>query len=216
MEHGGGHVVPLNAVLGEILDCGEEMVEEINGGIRGMTAAGILDTLKFKVLAVDVAGIGDAIGAEQEGVAWQKVQREFIVGDSAEEPRGDTGKLQGVAFATADKERAGHSCAHNAHLRAKRINDGVLNGGVASRDAAKEKPLVEEGEDPGGCLAGLVDTTEGANGERGIEGSGEAFAGNIAEVQADGAIREEKVVQVIATYLCRGLEFMGNGDVRSA
>jgi hypothetical protein len=216
VEHGGGHVVPLEAVLGEILDCGEEMVEEINGGICGMPAADLLDALEFKVLAVDIASVGEAIGAKLEGVAGHEVQGEFIVGDAAEEARRDTSKLQGATFATADEERAGHARTYNAYLRAKRIDDGVLDGGVASRDAAEEKPLVQEGEDLGRGQASLVDTAERANGERGIEGSGEALAGDVAEVQADGVVGEEEVVQVIAADFCRGLEFMGNGDVRGA
>jgi hypothetical protein len=65
-------------------------------------------------------------------------------------------------------------------------------------------------------LAGLVDTAEGAHGESGIEGSGEAFAGDVAEVQADGAVWKEEVIQVIAAYHSRRLEFMGDGDVKGA
>lgn len=216
MEHRGGHVVPLKAILGEILNCGKEMVEEIDGGIRGMPTANILDAIEFKVLTVNVAGIGEAIGAKQEGVAGQEFQGEFVVGDTTEEAGRDTSELEGAAFSPADEERSGHASADNAHLCTERIDDGVLNGAVASGDAAEEEPLVENREDAGRSLAGLVDAAEGAHGESGIEGSWEAFAGDVAKVEANGAVGKEEIIQVIAAYHSRRLEFVRNGDVKGA
>jgi hypothetical protein len=142
VKHGGGHVVPLKAILGEILDCAEEMVEEIDGGIRGMSTANVLDALEFKVLIANVTGIGEAIGAKQEGVARQEFQGGFIVGDTTEEAGRNASKLEGAALSIADEERAGHASADNAHLCAERIDDGVLNGAVATGDASKEESLV--------------------------------------------------------------------------
>ena len=161
-------------------------------------------------------GVGKAIGAKEDGVAGQKVQRVLIIGDTAEQAGRDACKLEGVAFSATDEERARHASADNAHLCAERIDNGVLNGAVASGNAAKEQPLVEDGENPGRRLARLVNTTEGAHRKSGIQGSGEALAGDVAKVQADGAIGEEEIVQVIAANHRRRLKFVGDGDIESA
>ncbi len=210
MEHRSSHIVPLATVLGKFLDRREDMVQQINRGFARMSAADILEPLQLKILPVDIPRIGQSIGTKQYGIARLEVQREFVVNYPTEEAWWDPRKLQGAAFFTPDEQGAGHAGAHDAHLRAKRVNNGVLNRAVASRDAPEEQPLVQDGEDPCGGLAGLMHAAQCANRQRGVERRRKAFPGYVAKVQADHAVRKEEVVQEIPTYLRGRLELMGN------
>jgi len=103
-----------------------------------MSAADIPEPLQFKFLPVDIPRVGQSIGTKQYGIVRLEVQREFIVNYAAEEAWGNARELQDAAFSTPNEQRAGHAGAHNPHLRAKRVKNGVLNRAVASRDAPEE------------------------------------------------------------------------------
>ena len=210
MKHRSGHIIPLATVLREFLDRRENVVQQFNRGFARMSTADILESLKLKFLPVDIPRIGQSIGTEQYGIPRLKVQREFIVNYAAEEAWGNARKLQDAAFSTPNEQRARHPGAHNPHLRAKSVKNGVLNRAVASRYAPEEQPLVQDGEDPGGGLAGLVHAAQRANRQRGIECRRKSFPGYVAKVQADHAVRKEEIVQEIPTYLGGRLELMGN------
>src|SRR5208337_2051929 len=175
-----------------------------------MSAADILEPLQLKFLPLDIPRIGQSIGTKQYGIARLEVQRELVVSHPAEETWRNARKLQSAAFFTTDEQRAGHAGAHDAHPPAHRVNNGVLNRAVASRDAPEEQPLVQDGEHPGGRLAGLVHAAQRANRQRGIQRRRKALSGYVAKVQADHAVREQEIVQEIATYLRGRLELMGN------
>ena len=62
-------------------------------------------------------------------------------------------------------------------------------------------------------LAGFVNTTERADGERGVESSRKPFAGNIADIKADGAITEGEIIEIVTSDLGGGLKFVRDGDL---
>ena len=210
MEHRSGHIIPLAAVPGEFLDCREDVVQQFNWGFARMSPADIPESLQLKFLSLDIPRIGQSIGTKQYGIAGLKVLREFVVDYPAEEAWWDPCKFQGAAIFTPDKERAGHAGAHDAHLRTKRVKNGVLNRAVASRYAPEEQPLVQDGKDPGRGLAGLMHAAQRPNRQCGIERRRKSFPGYVAQVQADHAVGKEEVVQEIAPYLRCRLELMGN------
>ncbi len=182
MEHRGGHIIRLHAIPGEFLDRRENMVQESRGGIARLPPADILDSAQIELPAVDIPRIGQSIGAEQDGITRLEVEREFVIANSTEQSWRKSGKLQDATFVSTDEQGAKHAGACNAHLRAKRIKDGVLNHGIAFCDAAEEQPLIQEGDNLGGGLAGLVDAAECAHRKRRIERCRKAFPAHVAQV----------------------------------
>ena len=65
-------------------------------------------------------------------------------------------------------------------------------------------------------LAGFVNAAECADGERGVKRGGKAFAGNVADIQADGAVTEGEIVEIISTHFGGGLKFVRDGDLLGA
>jgi len=210
MEHRRGHIVPLAAVSGELLDRGEDVVQQLDGGLAGMPAADIPEPLQLKFLPVHIPGIGQSVGTEQYGIARREVQRGFVVNDPAEEAWRDPRKLQDPAFFAPYEQRARHAGAHDAQLRAKRVKNGVLNRAVASRDAPEEQPFVQDGEDPARGLARIVHTPQRPDRQRGIQRRRQALPGYVPEIQADHAVRKLEIVQEIASYFRGRLELMRN------
>ena len=182
MEHRGGHIIRLRAIPGEFLDRRENVIQEIRRGIARVPAADVLDSAQIELLAAVIPRIGQSIGAEQDGIARNEVERELVIGNTTEQSWGEPGKLQDAAFVSSDEEGAKHAGAGNAQLRTKRIKNGVLNHGIAFCDAAEEEPLVQEGDNLGGGLAGLVDAAECAHRKRRIERCREAFPAHVAKV----------------------------------
>jgi hypothetical protein len=205
-EIGGGHVVPLFAVGGESLNGFEDMTEEIERGFPGMAAADVADAIDGKFLVLGIARVGEAVGEKKQRITGQKLQGEFVVCGGRKQAGGQAGDLEQIGFIAAKEKRAGHAGADDAHAGGAGIKERVLDSGVAAGDAPEEQAFVQGGEHAARMLAGFVDTAEGANGERGVESGGEAFAGDIADVQTDGAITEGEIVEIVAPPLRRRVE----------
>jgi hypothetical protein len=117
MEDSGSHVVPLAAVGGEFLNGGKDVVEHVDGRIRGMAAANVAEAFELEFLAMQIARVGQTIGAEKERIAGFQLQEELIVGCLGKKAGRDAGDLQDLAILAAKKERAGHASADDAHLQ---------------------------------------------------------------------------------------------------
>jgi hypothetical protein len=69
VEVSSGHIVPLLAVSGEILDGRKKMAQEVDRRFAGMTAANILDAFHAKLLVQYVAGVAEAVREKEERIA---------------------------------------------------------------------------------------------------------------------------------------------------
>lgn len=212
MEDGGGHVVPLAAIRGESLYGRKEVAEQIQRRVSAMAAANVLQARKAEFLIATIPGVHQAIGAEDHGVARLKLEREFVIRDAGEKSRWDAGNLQNAAVLPSKEQGARHSRAGNDHFAGRWIEKRVLNRGVPPRDAPEVKSFIEERKHIARALARFVDSAESANSQGGVESGGEALAGNVAEVQTDGTVRESEIVEVVSTDFRNRLKFMRDDD----
>ena len=79
MEIGGGHVVPLLAVGGEILNRGKEVPQQVKRSLAGVAAADVLDTIDSKLLVPEIASVAEDIREKEERITRHKVQRELVI-----------------------------------------------------------------------------------------------------------------------------------------
>jgi hypothetical protein len=57
-----------------------------------------------------------------------------------------------------------------------------------------------------------MNAAEGADGEGGVKGGGEALAADVAEVQAKGAVGEGEIIEEVAADFRDGLKFVRDGN----
>jgi len=213
MEDRGGHIVPLAALRGELFQALEGVAKKVERSIRGMEAKQISQAFRAELMIVKIAGLGQAIGAKDDGVTRLKLEREFVIGDARKEAGRDAGYFEEAAFLSSNKEGAGHASAGDNHFAGGGIEDGVLNGSVTAGNTAEMEPLVEKRENTAGALAGFVDAAKSADSEGCVESGGQSFAGDVAEIEADGAVGESEIVEIIAPHFGDGLKLVGNDDV---
>jgi len=153
-------------------------VQEIRRGIAPMPPADILDRPN-RTPAVNIRASVQSIGAEQDGITRLEVEREFVVDNSTEYPGGNPASCRTLhSFPRMSKGE--HAGACNAHLRTKRIKNGVLN--TVSFCDAEAAAACSGGRQPGRGLAGLVDAAQCANRQRGVERRRKAFPAHVAHV----------------------------------
>src|SRR5260221_13361429 len=119
-------------------------------------------------MLVEIARVAKAVCEKQERIAGFQLQREFVVCRSRKETRRQARNLKEPALLPAKQKRAGHSSTDNPDPRTGRIEQGILNGRVATWNAAKQQPLVQQGKNALGFHAGFVDAAKRTNSERGI------------------------------------------------
>jgi len=212
MKDGGGHVVPLATVATERFECGEGLTEKIDGRLERMAMANFPDTFGAELFITKVASFGEAIAAEEDGVAGLQLQTQFVIRDTGKQAGGNSSNFQDVAFVVAKEKRTGHARAGNDHLASGGIEERVLQRSVAAGNATKREAFVEQGQNAAGRRAGFLNAAKSADGEGGIESSGKTFAGNVAEVETDGSVGKGEIVEVIAADFREGLEFVRDDD----
>jgi hypothetical protein len=79
VEVRSGHVVPLLAAGGEILNGRKEMVQEIEGRFAGVAAADVLDAIDSKLLVMEIASVAETICEKQERITRFQFQQELVV-----------------------------------------------------------------------------------------------------------------------------------------
>jgi len=106
-------------------------------------------------------------------------------------------------------QRPRHSCAGDLHYTAARVAQGVLHGGVTTRDAADGQAAIQSGQHAGGRLASLVYPTQRAYRQCRVERRRQTLAANVSQIYANGFVGERKIVQEITAYFGGGFERVG-------
>jgi hypothetical protein len=77
---------------------------------------------------------------------------------------------------------------------------------MTAGNAPEQQPLVEQRKDAAGVHAGFMDAAKRADGERRVQRCRQAFAGDIAHVQANRVVAELEMVEIIAAAFRYGLD----------
>jgi len=191
VKYSGSHIVPLTAIPGKSGQIVKDVAEKIEGRRRGMAVTEGFEALQPELLVVGVAGVGKAVGAEEQAIARLVLHGEFVVTDGGEEARRDTGDLQDLALLIAQEQGPGHTCAGNAYLGGLWAKHGIRQRGVPAGNAAEAQAVVEQGKHGSRTAAGRVHAAQGTNGQSRVEGRWQTFARNVADVKPDGAVGED-------------------------
>jgi hypothetical protein len=211
-----GHVVPLLTAGSKGLNAAEEMAEKIERRLPVVALANLADAFQAELFVMKVAGIGETIRAKQDGISRLQSDGKFVVLDRRKQSWRETRHMQHGDIVPAQKKGSRHARADNTHLRQAGIEQGVLDSGVAAGNAPKQQALIQRGKHTTRGLAGFVYAAKGTNGEGRVERGREAFAGHISDVEANRAIAQREIIQVVPSDFGHRLKFMRNGDAPCA
>ena len=174
-------------------DGGEGVVDGLGGG--GVALEQGAEAIGAVHFAVDIFGVDDAVGEEDDEVSGAGGEGLLVVGDAGEEAEGeafdvDRADVYGVGevgAGGADEERLDGAGVGDAEGAVGVVPEGDDHGDVLGVELALLELLVEGGEELGGRESAGGEGTEDAADQGGVEGGGRGLAADVADGDGDAA-----------------------------
>ena len=198
-------------VGGELADVGDDVFEEGLGGLGAMAAEGFDQAGFAEFVAGFVEGFGDAVGVEGESVAGVEGALADFAIPFFENAEDGGGGVEAVDRIVAAEDECGRMAAIDVAEAAGR---DVVIGEEERGEGAVGRVLGEELIDGAQEALGLVERDGALAAEIGLQigheqSGGDAFAGNVADDEAEAIGAEVEEIVIVAADGARGKAVAG-------